>query len=94
MGPLWIANIIISLAIVIALLYVLKTYLAARQVVNSRLTNALILFTIIFILQNTFAVYTYYLMAEEYSTEIANHMLILNFMGLLGFSLFAYVARH
>ena len=94
MGPLWIINITISLLIIVALLYVLKTYVYTRSIVRSRLINALIIFTIVFIMQNLFAVYLYFSMAEEYSADMAYQLLILNLLGLTGFTIFAYVARH
>ncbi|HIQ29520.1 MAG TPA: hypothetical protein EYH45_03045 [Candidatus Caldiarchaeum subterraneum] len=94
MGPLWIVNIIISLLIIVSLLYVLKTFVHTRSVVRSRLVNALIIFTVVFIIQNLFAVYLYFDLAESYSADMAYQLLILNLLGLTGFSIFVYVARH
>jgi len=92
-GPLWIVNITISLIIILALFYVLKTYIETRNVIRSRFVNALIIFIIVFIFQNIAAVYFYLQMANEYSVEMAYPLLVLNLFGLVGFSIFAYVAR-
>ena len=86
-------NIVVSLLIIVALLYVLKVYVDARHVVRSRLLNALIIFTVIFIAQNLFALHFFFEIADDYSAEMASRLLVLNLLGLMGFTVFAYAAR-
>jgi len=94
MGPLWLMNIAVSLLIAGALFFALKTYVLTRRFVRSRFTNALIALTSIFLMQNVYAAYVFYLMAWEYSADLAYPLLILNLLGLAGFSIFVYVALH
>ncbi|MDJ0270693.1 MAG: hypothetical protein NXY59_09175 [Aigarchaeota archaeon] len=93
MGPLWVMNIVVSLLIAFALLYVFKTYMLTRRIVRSRFVNSLLALTGIFLVQNVYAAYIFYSMAWDYSADLAYPLLILNLLGLAGFSIFVYLVR-
>jgi len=87
-------NIVVSLLIAAALLFALKAYVLTRSFVRSRFANALVILTGIFLVQNIYAAYMFYRMMWEFSADVAYPLLILNILGLAGFAVFFYVARH
>ncbi|MEM2237445.1 MAG: hypothetical protein QXR26_02370 [Candidatus Caldarchaeum sp.] len=93
MGPLWLTNILISVMIVLGLLYSLRNYLLTRKLARTKFTNALVALTFIFLLQNMYAAYVFYMLSWSESTEIAYPLLMLNLLGLAGFSIFVYLSR-
>lgn len=93
MEPLWITNIVISIMIVFGLLYSLRNYLITRRLARSKFINALVALTAIFILQNIYAAYMFYMLSWSYDVGIAYPLLMLNLLGLAGFSIFVYLSR-
>jgi len=93
MGPLWLINIFISLMIVAGLLYSLRNYLITRKLARTKFTNALVALTTIFLIQNMYAAYMFYMLSWSESTEVAYPLLMLNVLGLAGFSIFVYLSR-
>ncbi|MEM0481426.1 MAG: hypothetical protein QXM16_00845 [Nitrososphaerota archaeon] len=93
MGPLWITNIVVSIMIVLGLLYSLRNYLITRRLARTKFTNALVALTAIFLLQNVYAAYMFYVLSWSYDVEIAYPLLMLNLLGLAGFSIFVYLSH-
>ncbi|MCS6770112.1 MAG: hypothetical protein NZ570_06735 [Candidatus Caldarchaeum sp.] len=93
MGPLWLTNILISLMIVLALLYSLRNYILTRRLARTKFTNALVALTAIFLLQHMYAAYMFYMLSWSERAEIAYPLLMLNLLGLAGFSIFVYLSR-
>jgi hypothetical protein len=93
MGPLWLTNIIISLMIVSALLYSLRNYLLTRKLARTKFTNALVALTVIFILQNLYSAYMFYMLSWSYGSNIAYPLLILNLIAMAGFGIFVYLSK-
>jgi hypothetical protein len=93
MGPLWLTNIIISLMIVSALLYSLRNYLLTRKLTRTKFTNALVALTVIFILQNLYSAYMFYMLSWSDGSNIAYPLLILNLIAMAGFGIFVYLSK-
>ncbi|MEM1945740.1 MAG: hypothetical protein QW614_03795 [Candidatus Caldarchaeum sp.] len=93
MGPLWLTNIVISILIVIGLLYSLRNYLLTRRLARTKFTNSLVALTAIFLIQNMYAAYMFYMLSWSERPEIAYPLLMLNILGLAGFSIFIYLSR-
>ncbi len=93
MGPLWLTNIIISLMIVSALLYSLRNYLLTRKLARTKFTNALVALTLIFILQNLYSAYMFYMLSWSDGPDIAYPLLILNLIAMAGFGIFVYLSK-
>ncbi len=93
MGPLWLTNILISIMIALGLLYSLRNYLLTRRLARTKFTNALVALTIVFLVQNMYAAYMFYMLSWSGDAEIAYPLLMLNLLGLAGFSIFIYLSR-
>lgn len=86
-------NITISMLIVAGLLYSLRSYLITRRLARTKFTNALVALTCIFLVQHVYAAYVFYRMAWETTSEMAPPLLILNLIGLAGFTVFFYLSH-
>jgi len=93
MGPLWLINIVISLMIVAGLLYSLRNYLLTRRLARTKFTNALVALTTIFILQNLYSAYVFYMLSWSDSPNIAYPLLVLNLIAMAGFGIFVYLSK-
>jgi hypothetical protein len=93
LGTLWIIDLVLaaaSLAFLVALLYIYGSNLRS---VRSPLSLGLIIFAVLFLIENAAAMYFYIAWADsEYGAPVAMPMLALNAVELVGLATLFYVS--
>jgi hypothetical protein len=93
LGPLWMIDLVLaaaSLAILVALLYVYGTNFRS---VRSPLSLGLIIFAVLFLVENAAAMYFYVIWADsDFGAPVAMPMLALNAVELVGLATLFYVS--
>lgn len=84
-GLLWTVSVAIAVVSMVLLGVLLSIYVRSFRKIPSRFSLGLLIFGALFLVQNLAGIVAYFMMAEEYGTEVAVPMLILNAAELAGF---------
>ena len=89
----WIANMIMSAISIVVLSGLLLVYANSFRTVKSTFSVGLVLFALLFVLQNIAAIALYMSMAAAgYSLDVAMPMLALNLTQLIGFGVLFWIS--
>ena len=82
---------VVSILNALMLFILLYVYIRNYKAIKSKFSLGLILFGLLFLIQNLVAIYFQTAMVDYYSKEVADFALILNILEALGFAALLYV---
>jgi len=93
-GPMWGADLIIAVVSAGLTAWIFALYLKRAADVKSRFSFGLALLAGIFFIESLTSVGVYYHFSTKYSVDVALPLLALSLLGLAGFAVLMWIARH